>query len=314
MSHEPPTRGRDAQAHPDITPGLIAERILLSALREQDRAIAIDTARASAELLAAEAGTRLEHMQRRHQSQRLDAIGTLAGGVAHDFNNLLTVIGIHSAFLLDALGEEHPYHGDAEAIQAAGVSAAVLTSQLLAFSRRQILRPVDLDLNHAIAGARVLIENLLGARIALTVELAPDIAHVTADPTQVAAVINNLAVNARDAMRGAGTLLIQSRDTYLAEPACVGSDMMPAGAWVTLMLRDDGRGMTERVKERLFEPFFTTKEFGSGTGLGLATTYGIVRQSGGYINVESAPGQGSTFEVHLPAAPRATRAGPSGGS
>ena len=310
VEHTPPPV-LDGRSHRAITPALIAERILLSALRDQDSTAAAEKARAKAELRAAEASALLENERREHQAERLDSIGALAGGVAHDFNNLLTVISAHSAFLLDGLGAEHPYHEDAEAIQRAGERAAALTSQLLAFSRRQLLRPVALDLNQAIADSRTLLETLLGARVTLVVELAPDIAGVTVDLTQISAVMINLAVNARDAMRGGGTLVIKTRHTQLDVPTGVCKDVMPAGTYVTIIFRDDGPGMTEAIKAHLFEPFFTTKAFGSGTGLGLATTYGVIRQSGGYINVVTAPGEGSLFEVHLPATsiPSRARAG-----
>jgi PAS domain S-box-containing protein len=234
------------------------------------------------------------------QAQKMDAVGRLAGGVAHDFNNLLTVIGAHSAFLLESLGADDPQREDAEAIHKAGVRAAGLTRQLLAFSRKQILKPTVLDLNAIVEEARKMLERLLGEDIAITARLARNLGRVVADASQLDQVIVNLAVNARDAMPDGGRLTITTRNETI-EPGMAGPRrVIPAGGYALLQVADTGIGMDATIQARLFEPFFTTKAPGKGTGLGLATVYGVVKQSAGYILVESEPGEGTTFSVYLP--------------
>jgi two-component system cell cycle sensor histidine kinase/response regulator CckA len=236
-----------------------------------------------------------------HQAQKMDAIGRLAGGVAHDFNNLLTVINGYAEILLTSPALSGSLHTPVAAIRDAGERAAGLTAQLLAFSRKAVTEPRILDFNDVVARAEKLLRRLIGEDIYLTTVLDPALCRVKVDPTQLEQVILNLAVNARDAMPRGGRLTIQTRNIELRkEDASRSTDCQP-GPYVQLVLADTGHGMTDEVKARIFEPFFTTKGPGKGTGLGLATVYGIVKQSGGHIGVESEVGVGSTFKVLLPA-------------
>jgi PAS domain S-box-containing protein len=236
------------------------------------------------------------------QSQKMDAIGRLAGGVAHDFNNLLTTILGYCGVLLDQLSAEDPLRPDVEEIQNAGERAASLTQQLLAFSRKQIFEPSLLDLNAIVSEAGRMLRRLIGENIVLSTELAADLPAVRADRGQIEQVLLNLVVNARDAMPRGGALRIETAQVE----AFAAPDASPAGAgarnWIRLSVSDDGIGMDVDTRRRVFEPFFTTKERGKGTGLGLATVYGIIKQSGGDIWVESEPGLGSIFHVYLPSA------------
>ncbi len=225
--------------------------------------------------------------QLRH-SQKMEAVGQLAGGVAHDFNNLLTVIQSFADGLAEQISEGDPRRADVEEIRKAALRATTLTGQLLAFSRKQVLQPRPISLTAVARALEPMVRRLIGEHIAVRFELAEGLPLVHADPGQIEQVIVNLAVNARDAMARGGTLTVR---TYLAE------DGSPR-----LTVRDTGHGMDEATRQRIFEPFFTTKERGRGTGLGLATVYGIVQQSGGSIEVESAPGQGTSFELRLPLA------------
>jgi PAS domain S-box-containing protein len=222
-------------------------------------------------------------------SQKLEAVVRLAGGVAHDFNNLLTVINCHAALLLQDLSEDGTGATPARAILEAGERAAHLTQQLLAFSRKDLAAPRVLDLNAAVTEAVTMLRRLIGEDIVLTTDLRPGLGRVRADPAHLQQVVMNLAVNARDAMPCGGRLSLVTRDVQ-----------RESGPYVLLAVTDSGCGMTEEVKAHLFEPFFTTKEVGQGTGLGLCTVYGIVKQSGGHIEVESQPGSGTTFRVYLP--------------
>jgi PAS domain S-box-containing protein len=228
---------------------------------------------------------RLEEQYR--QAQKMEAVGRLAGGIAHDFNNLLTVINGQAVMLLQDVAAETPAADAARAILMAGERAAGLTQQLLAFSRKQIVAPRVLDLNAVVADTETMLRPLIGEDVLLTRDLQPALGAVRADPTQVQQVVMNLAINARDAMPQGGRLSLSTRD---------------AGAFVLLAVTDTGCGMTEEVKAHLFEPFFTTKGPGEGTGLGLPTVYGIVKQSGGHIEVESQPEDGTTVRVYLPRA------------
>jgi PAS domain S-box-containing protein len=244
------------------------------------------------------------------KSQRLEAIGQLAGGVAHDFNNLLTVINNYAGFAIEELREADPVRADLEEILKAGQRAAGLTRQLLAFSRKQLLAPQVLSLNGVVAGIEGMLRRLIGEDIHIATSLAGDLGTVEADPGQIEQVIVNLAINARDAMPGGGKLTISTANVTLDEDyATQHSDITP-GEFVLLSVADNGCGMDEETRNRVFEPFFTTKEKGKGTGLGLATVYGIVRQSGGNILIYSEPDLGSTFKVYLPrvdAAPSKTQ-------
>jgi PAS domain S-box-containing protein len=240
------------------------------------------------------------------QAHKLEAIGRLAGGVAHDFNNLLTVINGYADLLADGLPAGGPDRGYAEEVRKAGARAAALTRQLLAFGRKQVVQPRVLDLNAVLAGMRGMLGRLLGADVALRTEPAPRLPPVRADPAQLEQVILNLAVNARDAMPEGGRLTIRTAAVRFGDGAEPPGGIAP-GSYVLLEVADTGAGMTEEVRSRVFEPFFTTKELGKGTGLGLATVYGIVKQSGGHIDVDSAPGRGTTFRVWLPSSAEPVR-------
>ena len=234
------------------------------------------------------------------QAQKMEAVGRLAGGIAHDFNNLLTVISGYAAFVRDALSEGDELRADIVEIEQAARRAATLTRQLLAFSRRQVLLPKVFDLNGVVEGMTGMLERLLGEDVDVRTALDESLWSVKADPNQLEQVIVNLAVNARDAMPGGGVLRIATQNVLL-ERATAGLDGVPPGLYVRLDVGDTGVGMDEATRVRAFEPFFTTKEVGKGTGLGLSTVYGIVRQSGGGVDVESAPGEGTVFRILLPA-------------
>ncbi len=234
------------------------------------------------------------------QSQKMEAVGRLAGGVAHDFNNLLTVITSYSQLLLDDLGAGDPRRADLEEIRKAAAGAATLTRQLLAFSRQQVLEPKVLDLNGVVAGAGKMLKRLIGEDIELVTDLAADLGTVKADPGQLEQVVMNLAVNARDAMPMGGKLVVATRNIEVADSDPRLHGLVPAGPYAQLAVRDSGVGMDEQTKARIFEPFFTTKETGKGTGLGLATVYGIIKQSEGFIAVDSEAGRGTTFTIYLP--------------
>ncbi len=240
---------------------------------------------------------RLEEQLR--QAQKMESIGRLAGGIAHDFNNLLTAIGGYAELTLLDL-DEGSARESVEQIARAASRAAELTSQLLAFSRKQVLRPSELDLNEVVTEMASLLSRMLGESVVLSTELEPELGHVHADPTQVEQVILNLSINARDAMRGGGNLSIRTANLELPEGAPPPHAELVPGSYVTLVVRDDGVGMEEEVAKQIFEPFFTTKNVGEGTGLGLATVHGIVSQSGGAIWVETQPGEGTVFTVCLP--------------
>ena len=238
------------------------------------------------------------------QAQKMESVGRLAGGVAHDFNNLLTVINGYSGFLVSRLAPEDPLRHYAESIGKAGERAASLTRQLLAFSRKQVIQPVELDLNLAVAEAVPLLRRLIGENIELITRLDSNLGATIADPGQIAQVILNLAVNARDAMSDGGKVTITSTNVDLSDVDARGHSDASPGSFVSLTVTDTGHGMDESTRLRVFEPFFTTKERGKGTGLGLSTVYGIIRQSNGWVDVWSQPGVGTAIRVYLPRVPK----------
>jgi len=235
-----------------------------------------------------------------HQAQKMEAIGRLAGGVAHDFNNLLTVVLSSCDFLLADLVDGDPRRSEVVEIRRAGERAAGLTRQLLAYSRKQVLQPAVLDLNSVVRNTEQLLRRLIGEDVELTTQYAPALGTVRADPGQVEQVVANLAVNARDAMPQGGRLTIETANVELEATETREHSIVAKGRYIRLSVRDTGIGMDAETLSHLFEPFFTTKEVGKGTGLGLATVYGIVKQSGGHIEVSSERGLGTSFDVFLP--------------
>jgi len=244
---------------------------------------------------AEDARRRLEEQLR--QAQKMEAVGRLAGGIAHDFNNLLTAIGGYGALALDRLQAGQPVERrDLEEIVRAAKRAAELTGQLLAFSRKQILQPKRVDVNELVHDLTRMLARLIDSDIEIRTDLERDLFAVKADPTQLEQVLLNLVVNARDAMPDGGRLTIATETVNVEDSD---DDAVPTGRYVVLSVRDTGTGMDEETRARLFEPFFTTKEVGKGTGLGLAMVYGFVKQSGGFVRVDTAPGQGTSFDIYL---------------
>jgi signal transduction histidine kinase len=242
---------------------------------------------------------RLEEQLR--QAQKLEAVGRLAGGIAHDFNNILTTIAGYSEMVLEQIGPDKPISGDLAEIRKATDRAAQLTRQLLAFSRQQVLRVVDLDINEVVWGMRGMLQRLIGEDIVVEITLTDDLGPIRADRIQLDQVLMNVAANARDAMPKGGRFVIETSAAKAQDIFDLTRLTAPPGPYVRLAMTDSGSGMDERTRQRLFEPFFTTKELGKGTGLGLATVYGIVKQLDGYIWVTSNLGQGSTFTLFFPA-------------
>ena len=230
----------------------------------------------------------------------MEAVGQLAGGVAHDFNNLLTVINGYSSLLLDQLPPEDSRHMIAAEILRAGERAGQLTKQLLAFSRKQVLMLQPLNLNDSLQSISSMLSRLLGEEVTLGMDLAPDLWSINGDTGQLNQVTMNLAINARDAMPHGGTVAITTRNVSVTPERPDRHRMMPPGDYVHVSVRDTGHGMSPETVSHLFEPFFTTKKVGQGSGLGLATVYGIVKQSQGYIFVDSALDQGATFHLYYP--------------
>ncbi len=247
------------------------------------------------------------------QAQKMEAVGRLAGGIAHDFNNLLAVIMGHSDLIRSVLKKGDALAHDVEQIRRASERAATLTRQLLAFSRRQFLQPQVIDVNTLVGNLATMLRRLIGEDVQLELRLDAEAGRVSADPGQIEQVVMNLAVNARDAMPQGGRLVLETAPASLDQAFVAAHPGSTTGAHVRLSIHDTGCGMSPEVMSHLFEPFFTTKEPGRGTGLGLSTVYGIVKQHRGYIDVTSEPGRGSSFEVYLPrveARPTLERSGP----
>jgi two-component system cell cycle sensor histidine kinase/response regulator CckA len=251
-------------------------------------------------VLATDVTARHEMELQLRQAQKMEAIGQLAGGIAHDFNNILTAILGYSDLLTTAVGEKSPLMPSIEEIKKSGERAASLTRQLLAFSRRQVLEPKVLDVNALVSNLEKMLHRLIGEDVRLVTVLDPTVGRVRADAGQIEQVVMNLAINARDAMAKGGKLTIETSDVELDETYAREHVSVRAGRYVMLAVTDTGTGMSAETTSHIFEPFFTTKEQGKGTGLGLATVYGIVRQSGGYVWVYSELNRGTTFKVYLP--------------
>ena len=251
---------------------------------------------------------RIELELQLRQVQKLESIGQLAAGVAHDFNNILTAILGYTELIVESFPDGDQRRADLIDVIAAARRGTSLTRQLLTFSRRQVLDPKSVDLNGIVEDLRPMLRRLIGERIELQAKLGPRLSHVWADTGQLDQMIMNLAVNARDAMPSGGRLIIETANVELAESLVGAHATVPPGRYVRLAVSDTGIGMDRQTKDRLFEPFFTTKAAGKGTGLGLATVYGIVRQSDGYVLVESAPNEGARFEIYFPPADQAKSA------
>lgn len=247
--------------------------------------------------MRAEIESKNKRLMRAH---RLEAVGQLAGGVAHEFNNLLTVILGHSDSLVHLLDDSSSTKKKAEEIKKAAIRAASLTRELLAFTRQQVMLPQAVDLNELIRKFEPTLRRVIGERISMELKLAGGIDHVLVDPGQIEHVLENLVENAHDAMPDGGRLTIRTSAIHVSVEDSYGGSPVKPGRYVTLSMSDTGVGMTKAVQARIFEPFFTTKTLGQGTGLGLATVYGIITQSGGHVVVTSEPGHGSTFKIFLP--------------
>ena len=250
--------------------------------------------------LRAEIAERKRLEDQLYQARKLEAIGRLAGGIAHDFNNHLGIVIGHGDLLLERLEADSPLHKSVEMIREAALQAASLTRKLLTFSRRQVFERKIVDLNRIVSDSQKLLRPIIGEDIKFVTSLDLKLGNVKADPTQINQVIMNLAANARDAMPEGGRLTIETANVELDRDYASRHPTVQPGRYVMLAVSDTGIGMDEKIQSHIFEPFFTTKELGKGMGLGLATIYGIIKQSGGYIEVYSEPGQGTTFKIYLP--------------
>jgi len=260
------------------------------------------------ELMVEDVTERIALEKQLRQAQKFEAIGQLAGGIAHDFNNMIGAVLGWAEIGLDETEPEAPLHRHFDKIRHQAIRAAALIRQLLAFARRQILEPRNLDLNQNVAETLSLLEKVIGSNIEINAKLAPDLTRVRADPTQVDQVLMNLCINARDAMPEGGLLIIETSDATFDEKYCAAQTFARPGHYAMLAVTDTGTGMDAATLDRIFEPFFTTKELGKGTGLGLATVYGIVRQHGGFLHVYSEVGIGTTFRSYLPVTPGTEKA------
>jgi len=303
---------RRAEFEDGRTRSHIGEDVVYETQRRRKDGSLVDVLRSSAAIfdpqgeLAGSMGILVDITERKQleeqlrQAVKMEGIGRLAGGIAHDFNNLLTVIGGRSYLLLSQLPAGHAMRRDLLLIQQTGDRAAALTRQLLAFSRKQTLTPAVIDLNEIVSGMRTLLERVLGEDVDIIMDLDPSLGHVTADPGQLEQVILNMAVNARDAMPVGGQLTLETRHVDVDPIAARQMVELAPGPYEVLSIGDTGVGMDAATVARVFEPFFTTKAVGKGTGLGLATAYGIIKQSGGHVTVYSEPGSGATFRIYLP--------------
>jgi len=234
------------------------------------------------------------------QASKMEAIGRLAGGVAHDFNNVLTAISGYVEFAIDSVGPDHEIAADLAQVRRAADRASSLTRQLLAFGRKQVMASRVLDLNSVVSDVESMLRRMIGEDIAIVTELQEPLGRVMADPVQVEQILMNLAVNARDAMPGGGRITISTEKVVLEDETMLALADIEPGCYIRLSVADTGVGMDAETAEHVFEPFFTTKAVGEGTGLGLATVYGIVKQSGGHVECESEVGVGTSIHVYLP--------------
>ena len=260
------------------------------------------------EIIVEDVTERLALQKQLMQAQKFEAIGQLAGGIAHDFNNMIGAILGWAELGLDETEPEARLHRHFDKVRQQAIRAAALTKQLLAFARRQILEPRNIELNQSVTETLSLLEKVIGSNIEITTKFAADLALVRADPTQVEQVLMNLCINARDAMAGGGRLVIETSPVTFDERYCLAQPFARPGNYAMLAVTDTGTGMDAATLDRIFEPFFTTKEMGKGTGLGLATVYGIVRQHGGFLHVYSELNVGTTFRVYLPISPSSVKA------